>query len=74
MEEWNDRKSKIPSLAGFIPKEISLLMNIFSFVVNMDFMNNPLFHFLRTHYSIIPVFQHSNWGEVPKFTDSFEER
>jgi len=49
-------------------------MNIFGFVFNMDFMNNPLFHFFRTHYSIIPVFQHSNWGEVPKFTDSFEER
>ncbi len=21
----------------------------------------------RSHYSIIPVFQHSNWGEAPKF-------
>jgi hypothetical protein len=22
---------------------------------------------LRTHYSNIPLFQHSNWGEAPKF-------
>ena len=28
---------------------------------------NPLFHFPITHYSTIPVFQHSNWGEAPKF-------
>jgi len=39
------------------------------------FVNNPLFHFPETpacrpagrHYSLIPVFQHSNWGEAPKF-------
>jgi hypothetical protein len=37
MEEWKDGKSKIPSLAGFIPKGISLLMNVFSFVVNYGF-------------------------------------
>jgi hypothetical protein len=23
-------------------------------------------HFPRAHYSIIPVFQYSNWGEAPK--------
>ena len=28
--------------------------------VKRDFANKPLSHFPRTHYSIIPVFQHSN--------------
>jgi len=26
---------------------------------------NPSFHYPRTHYSIIPEFHHSNWGEAP---------
>ena len=26
-----------------------------------------MMYFLGTYYSIIPVFQHSNWGEAPKF-------
>ena len=48
-------------------KGIVLLFNIVNFHVNMDFINNPLFHFHRPHYSIIPVFQYSNWGLAPKF-------
>jgi len=27
---------------------------------------NPTLHYPRTHYSTIPFFQHSNWGEAPK--------
>ncbi len=51
--------SKIPALAG-----LEEVMKI----------NNPLSHPFRstlrlstgkTHYSIIPLFQHSNWGEAP---------
>jgi methylmalonyl-CoA mutase C-terminal domain/subunit len=30
-------------------------------------INNPLSHSFKTQYSNIPVFQHSNWGEAPKF-------
>jgi|GEM_PF-5826688 len=29
--------------------------------------NKSLFQFPKNHYSIIPVFQYSNWGEAPKF-------
>jgi hypothetical protein len=30
-------------------------------------INKPLSQFPKNHYSNIPVFQHSNWGEAPKF-------
>jgi len=33
--------------------------------------NNPLQLLSKTHYSIIAVFQYSNWGEAPKFIDYF---
>ena len=46
-------------------KGISLFLIFFVFPVNMDFINNPLFHFPRPHYSNIPVFQCSNWGRSP---------
>jgi len=29
----------------------------------MDLINNPLFQ----NYSIVPLFQHSNWGKAPTF-------
>jgi hypothetical protein len=66
MEWWNIGKSKIPSLAGlFLRGNISII----NFLVNPAHsgINKPLFQFARTHYSIIPVFHHSNWGEAPKF-------
>jgi len=31
---------------------------------------NPTLHHPRTHYSNIPVFQHSNWGEAPNLQSS----
>jgi len=38
-----------------------------NFPVKMYFTKNPMMHFPGTHYSIIPVFQHSNWGVASKF-------
>jgi len=32
---------------------------------------NPTLHYPRTHYPTIPAFQHSNWGEAPKFGSFF---
>jgi hypothetical protein len=33
--------------------------------------NNPFYlnlkKILQIHYSIVPLFHHSNWGEAPKF-------
>jgi len=53
-----------------------ILKGSFSFIdfsVKESFTNKPPSHFSKTHYSIIPLFQHSNWGEAPKFgfNDSF---
>ena len=43
-----------------VSKGIVLFMDFFNYPVKIDFINNPFFHFSKTHYSIIPVFQHSN--------------
>jgi len=40
-----------------------------NFAVNRNFPNKALSHLPKTHYSIIPLFQHSNWGEAPKFNN-----
>ncbi len=48
-------------------KGFFLFMIHIHFHVKMNFTNNPLPHSPRTHYSSIPVFQHSNWGVAPKF-------
>jgi len=39
----------------------------FNFIVNPAGGGtiNPTLHYPRTHYSTIPEFQHSNWGEAP---------
>ncbi len=42
---------------------VGLLKDIIFFIK----MNLPLNHHTKTHCSIIPVFQHSNWGEAPEF-------
>ncbi len=34
--------------------------------VNLNFPNKSTPHFSKTQYSIISVFQHSNWGKAPK--------
>jgi len=42
-------------------------VNHFYFIVNPTGGGaiNPTLHYPRTHCSIIPEFQHSNWGEAP---------
>jgi hypothetical protein len=37
-------------------------------VCQLDFPNNPFRQFPKTHYSSVPSFQHSNWGEAHKFS------
>jgi hypothetical protein len=67
MQWWNIEKSKIPSLVGlFLIANISLINSL----VNPAHsgISKPLSQFPKNHYSIIPVFQHSNWGEAPKFS------
>jgi hypothetical protein len=66
MEWWNIGKSKIPSLEGLFLKGNISLINSFVNPAHIG-INKPLFQFPKNHYSIIPVFQHSNWGEAPKF-------
>jgi hypothetical protein len=34
----------------------------------LDFPNKPFRQSPKTHYSSVPSFQHSNWGEAPKFS------
>jgi hypothetical protein len=56
MEYWND------GIVGFLKDIIPLL-----FFVKTNFAINPTFQHPKAHYSNIPEFQHSNWGEAPKF-------
>jgi hypothetical protein len=56
MECWN---------IGF--KEIFSFIKVLNVRVDVNFNNNPLYHFPITQYSTIPLFQHSNWGVAPKF-------
>ena len=58
MERWNID----------LPKDNS----DFNFIVNPVGSRtiNPTLHHPRTHYSNIPVFQHSNWGEAPNLQSS----
>jgi len=42
-------------------------INLLVFFVKMNFAIYPPVQFPITHYSNIPSFQHSNWGEAPKF-------
>ena len=47
-----------------------LFIKILNFLVNASFTNNPLYHFPITHYSNIPLFQHSKQGTQPKVGES----
>jgi len=52
MECWN---------SGIVAsKGIFIVYGFLTNSVEINFFNNPLFHFPKTHYSIIPVFQYSN--------------
>jgi len=52
--------------SAFAPENTPLLRENQSNYIRFDSLNPP-FHYPRTHYSTIPAFQHSNWGEAPKF-------
>jgi hypothetical protein len=45
-------------------------INHFNFIVNPAGGGtiNPTLHYPRTHYSTIPLFHHSNWGEAPNLS------
>jgi hypothetical protein len=42
-------------------------MHTFYYIFKGNIENIPFPHFPKTHCSIVPLFQHSNWGEAPKF-------
>ena len=67
MEKWNDGKSKIPSLAGLISKVVYPFTHTFYYIFKRNISNIPFPHFPKTHCPIVPLFQHSNWGEAPMF-------
>ena len=48
-------------------KGIFSLIDIFNLYVGMVFAITTISQFPITHYSILPVFHHSNWGVAPKF-------
>ncbi len=54
MELWND------GIVGFQGK-----ISILNFIVKMNFAIYPILQFPKTHFSNIPAFHHSNWGEAP---------
>jgi len=48
-------------------------INLLVFFGKMNFAIYPPVQFPITHYSTIPSFQHSNWGEAPKFNEGTGE-
>jgi len=39
----------------------------------LDLPNKPFRQFPKPHYSSVPSFQYSNWGEAPKFWDKGDD-
>jgi len=59
VERWN---------SGFL-KDI-----IYSeFYVGMNVALYPILQYPKTHFSNIPTFHHSNWGEAPSLGDMTDE-
>jgi hypothetical protein len=54
MELWND------GIVGFQRK-----LSILNFSVKMHFAICLILQYLKTHFSNIPAFHHSNWDEAP---------
>jgi hypothetical protein len=46
---------------------VKRILSIFNFILNTYLTINSTLHYPGTHYSIVPAFHHSNWGEAPKF-------
>jgi hypothetical protein len=65
MEYW---KVEDPVFSGIGFKGRFSFISILKFPVNMNFTNNPFYHFPITQYSTIPLFQHSNWGVAPNLS------
>jgi hypothetical protein len=40
-------------------------LSIFNFIVGTIIAINPTRQYPKNHFSNIPLFQHSNWGEAP---------
>jgi hypothetical protein len=43
-----------------------MMVSSFYIFIKMKFAIKPLTHYPKTHFSIVPSFQHSKWGEAPK--------
>jgi len=56
--------------SAFVPENTPLLRENRYNYIRFDSLNPP-FHYPRTHYSIIPAFQHSNWGEAPNLIKGY---
>ncbi len=41
------------------------ILFIFNFIVQTNFAIYPILQYPKTHFSKIPAFHHSNWGEAP---------
>jgi hypothetical protein len=50
------------NIGMLISKEDYAFIIPFGLPVKKDFTNNPFFRFSTTHYSILPLFQHSKCG------------
>ena len=59
LDRWN--------IGMLIVRRKCFFFSIIEFNIRKNSTIKPNSHFPRTHYSIIPVFQLSNWGEAPKF-------
>ncbi len=54
MEWWND------GIVGF-----QRILSILNVIVKLNFAIYPILQYPKTHFSNIPAFHHSNWGEAP---------
>ncbi len=41
------------------------ILSILNFIVKTNFAIYPMLQYPKTHFSNIPAFHHSNWGEAP---------
>jgi hypothetical protein len=44
------------------------ILSILNFIAKTDFAIYPILQYPKTHFSNIPAFHHSNWGEAPNLT------
>ena len=53
----------------YLNVDFKMMLSIYFILCQDESYNNPCFDFSKTHYSIIPKFHHSNFGEalIPGF-------